>query len=214
MGYKTFADGDVLTAGDVNTYLMRQSVIVCTSVTHPGSLTDGMVNYETDVKKLLLREGSAWRRIPKLTDSDPGPWTAYENANDTSGSLSYVAGTSHGVAFTAPPSGAVYVTVTAGLGTNSILASSGSWLSFEVRTGSTVGLGSVSVTADNARSAGPFYPNNPTAGYKYTAVSTPRVVVTGLVAGSSYNVRSMFKSDVSGATAGVINRYLTVDPVL
>ncbi|MEV5629191.1 hypothetical protein [Micromonospora tulbaghiae] len=212
MAYKTFSAGDVLTASDVNTYLMRQAVIVCTSSGRPSSPTDGMVIYETDTDKMLQREGSVWRRIPKDVESG-GPWSAHQTANDTNGTTTYIPGTSHGVAFTAPPSGKVYVFVSASLATNAVTSTAGAWLSFEVRAGSTVGSGTVALAADDTRAAGPWRPNNPASGYKYAPASA-RILVTGLTAEGSYNVRTMFRTDDGSATAAVLNRYLTVEPVL
>jgi hypothetical protein len=49
-GFKTWSTGDVLTAADVNGYLMKQTVITCTSGTRPSSPVDGMLIYETDTK--------------------------------------------------------------------------------------------------------------------------------------------------------------------
>lgn len=60
MGVKTFNNGDVLTATDVNTYLMRQAVITCTSVTRPSSPGEGMTIAETDTDKLLTYDGAGW----------------------------------------------------------------------------------------------------------------------------------------------------------
>lgn len=54
MPFKTFVAGSVLTASDVNTYLAKQSVIVCTSTTRPSSPPEGMAVYETDTDKLLI----------------------------------------------------------------------------------------------------------------------------------------------------------------
>lgn len=71
MAYKTFVAGDVLTASDVNTYLMRQSVIACTSSTRPASPAEGMTIFETDTDKLRYYDGSAW------VDVSSGGWTTY-----------------------------------------------------------------------------------------------------------------------------------------
>jgi hypothetical protein len=65
MAFKTFAPG-VLTASDVNTFLMRQTVIVCTSTTRPGSPNEGMTIYETDTDKTFQYTGTVWRSIAAL----------------------------------------------------------------------------------------------------------------------------------------------------
>ena len=54
MAFKTFVAATSLPAADLNTYLMKQSVIVCTSGTRPSSPTEGMTIYETDTDKLLI----------------------------------------------------------------------------------------------------------------------------------------------------------------
>lgn len=212
MAYKEFAAGDVLTAADVNTYLMNQAVIACTSGTRPSSPTDGMVIYETDTNKLLVRESTVWRRIPLDLETVSGPVSAYEPANDTTAAASYTSVTNHGVAFTAPPSGKVYVTIRCSLGTNSVTSTTGAWLGFEVRTGTTIGSGTVVLAADDTRAAGPSRPFNTNAGFKYHPASA-RELVSGLTAGTSYHVRTMFRSE-TGATAAVLNRSVLVEPVL
>lgn len=60
MPIKVFSDGSVLTAADVNDYLMEQSVITCLSSARPASPTQGMVIYETDVNRIRVWDGSAW----------------------------------------------------------------------------------------------------------------------------------------------------------
>lgn len=54
MSFKSFVAGQILTAAEVNTYLMRQSVITCTSGTRPSSPNAGMVIYETDTNRVLV----------------------------------------------------------------------------------------------------------------------------------------------------------------
>jgi hypothetical protein len=71
MAFKVFTPG-VLTSSDVNTFLMRQAVIVCTSTTRPGSPNEGMTIYETDTDLTLQYTGTAWRRVLNL-----GQWQTY-----------------------------------------------------------------------------------------------------------------------------------------
>lgn len=56
MAFSTFVAGQVLTAAQVNDYLMKQAVIVCTSSGRPTGV-DGMVIYETDTKLLWIHNG-------------------------------------------------------------------------------------------------------------------------------------------------------------
>jgi hypothetical protein len=64
-GYKLFATGDVLTAAQVNTYLMQQTVMVFASsaartTALSGVLAEGMVSYLQDTNTLEVYNGSAW----------------------------------------------------------------------------------------------------------------------------------------------------------
>ena len=64
-GYKLFATGDVLTAAQVNTYLMQQTVMVfassaARSTAISGVLAEGMVSYLQDTNALEIYDGSAW----------------------------------------------------------------------------------------------------------------------------------------------------------
>jgi hypothetical protein len=69
MAFKTFAPG-VLTSSDVNTFLMRQAVITCTSSTRPASPSEGMTIYETDTDSLLTYSGSAWENAAFIGAGD------------------------------------------------------------------------------------------------------------------------------------------------
>jgi len=64
---KTFADGDVLTASQMNTYLMNQAVIVCdSSADYPSAPVNGMVIYDKALDCYLTRGASSWiRTIPQ-----------------------------------------------------------------------------------------------------------------------------------------------------
>ncbi|MGW4426387.1 hypothetical protein [Streptosporangium sp. NPDC004631] len=63
MAFKDFAVGEILTSSDVDTYLMRQVVIGCTSSTRPASPSQGMHIYETDTNKTLRYTGSVWEEL-------------------------------------------------------------------------------------------------------------------------------------------------------
>lgn len=63
MAFKTFVDGNVLDAADLNDYLMEQAVIACTSATRPSSPNEGMTIVETDTDRMLVYDGSAWQRV-------------------------------------------------------------------------------------------------------------------------------------------------------
>ena len=71
-GFKTFATGDVLTASDVNTYLMQQTVMCFADATARdaaiSSPTDGMLCFLTGSSALQYNDGSGWTSIDLAGD--------------------------------------------------------------------------------------------------------------------------------------------------
>lgn len=66
-GKKTFASGEVLTASDVNGYLMDQAVMKFADSSARGSAiaapSEGMVSYLDDTNKLEVYDGAAWAGV-------------------------------------------------------------------------------------------------------------------------------------------------------
>jgi len=66
-GFKTFSVGEVLTATDVNTYLMQQTVMVFATAAARSSAiaapSEGMVTYLTDSNSLWYYDGAAYVEI-------------------------------------------------------------------------------------------------------------------------------------------------------
>jgi hypothetical protein len=67
-GFKTFNTGDVLTASDVNTYLMQQTVMVFDDAAARTSalganVAEGMLSYLEDTDAVEKYDGSAWSAI-------------------------------------------------------------------------------------------------------------------------------------------------------
>jgi hypothetical protein len=67
-GYKLFNTGDVLTAAQVNTYLMQQSVMVfadsaARTTALSGVLAEGMLSYLQDTNAVEKYDGSSWVAI-------------------------------------------------------------------------------------------------------------------------------------------------------
>lgn len=79
-GYKTWNTGDVLTAPDLNGYLMQQAIVTCTSSTRPASPSTGQPIYETDTKVIRVYDGATWYcpASPEYTAYTP---TFYSNAS-------------------------------------------------------------------------------------------------------------------------------------
>ena len=76
LGFKTWVAGDVLSAADVNGYLMRQAVMVFTNsaarTAAIGTPTPGMLSYLSSTDSLeRFTSGSAWAAV-----SNPGDITA------------------------------------------------------------------------------------------------------------------------------------------
>lgn len=63
MAFKTFTS-TTFSSSDVNTYLMKQANIVCTSGTRPASPNEGMTIYETDTDRQLIytTATTGWRQ--------------------------------------------------------------------------------------------------------------------------------------------------------
>ena len=64
-GFQTFVAGQVLSASDVNTYLMQQSVMVFASAAARASVitapSQGMTYYQSDEGRTYTYTGSAWK---------------------------------------------------------------------------------------------------------------------------------------------------------
>ena len=67
LGYKVFTAGEVLTAANVNSYLMEQSVMVfagsAARSSAIGTASEGMVSYLTDSNALQYYDGAAWQNV-------------------------------------------------------------------------------------------------------------------------------------------------------
>ena len=66
-GFKTFNTGDILTAADVNGYLMKQAVMYfATATDRSTALTspeEGMVTYLADTNRIDYYDGAAWQPL-------------------------------------------------------------------------------------------------------------------------------------------------------
>ena len=75
-GYHLFSTGEVLTAANVDSYLMNQTVMVFASAAArtsalTGVLAEGMVSYRTDSHVLEYYSGSAWTAVTASTAYHP-----------------------------------------------------------------------------------------------------------------------------------------------
>lgn len=135
---------------------------------------------------------------------------AESTTDDSTTSTTFVAGASPlGVVFTAPTSGIVFVTLSAYMGqTNS---TNEAVVSFAVRTGGTIGSGTVVLGPSGDRSLVCGMAVVTSAPARLQA--SRRYPVTGLTTGSTYNVRVEFATSPAG-TCEVFKRELLIEPSL
>ena len=177
---------------------------VASSTDRPPLPLEGERIWRTDLKCVEVYDGSAWR----VLGPSPAP-TQVESTVTISGftGTSYAAGsTVCGGTFTAPSTGRVYVTVSGRLSS----ASNGeqAFLSYEIRTGTSIGAGTVAqATSDNRALITSRAVNTGAASY---LAASRRVLVTGLTGGADYNIRTMHK--VTGGSGGVEYRALLIEP--
>jgi hypothetical protein len=116
-----------------------------------------------------------------------------------------------GVAFTAPPSGSVIVHLKAYFQAG--IVDKAAIVSTEIKTGSTVGSGTV-VSGGTANANDALVISGPvTSGNECKMnAATPRLI-TGLTPGSSYNVRVMYQTESTGNIT-VFNKQVIVVPAL
>lgn len=128
--------------------------------------------------------------------------------SESSTSTSYLPGTTPtGVTFTCPPSGRVMITISSYFGqtTNANEAI----VSFALRTGSTIGSGTVVLAATGTRALVCGMAVNSGAPARLQA--SRRIAVTGLTPGNPYNVRIEFATNPAGAVA-IFTREIIVEP--
>lgn len=88
-GFKDFTAGAVLTADEVDTYLMQQSIMLFASASSrntalSGTVAEGMHAYLTDNNQITTYNGSVWRVIYQPETSWTPSWTNITVGNGTS----------------------------------------------------------------------------------------------------------------------------------
>ncbi|WP_338698646.1 hypothetical protein V2W30_20940 [Streptomyces sp. Q6] len=155
----------------------------------------GMLAFLTTPKQYTYYNGTKWAVLA------PGPVHGANTGSGTTTSTAYVealtGSTATTVTFTAPPSGAVLLTVGARGGSS---AATAVYVSANVKNGTTVVLAAADtraaiVTGTSACSA------------------TTQFQVTGLTANTAYTATLAYKSAATTSTATFANRFVTVTPV-
>lgn len=181
-----------------------------TSINNPY---DGQTAVTRDTDNLYVYTGSAWKRVTADFNT-MATASVYESSNDTTSSATYVPGTSCGLAYVAPSSGSVKITLSCWIGTNATAVSGanrGTFISTATKTGAVVGSGSSFLTPDDSRAM--LLGNQTTAaGFKYVAMSYV-FLVTGLTPGSSYNTQYHMRSINAADSAAYHHRRMIAEPV-
>lgn len=74
--FKTFADGDILTGAEVNSFLMKQAVIVCDSSSdYPTSPNEGMLVYDKALDSYVGYTSTAWVTVAALGAAADLSWS-------------------------------------------------------------------------------------------------------------------------------------------
>ena len=190
-GYHTFTAGEVLTAGNMNTYLMGQAVIQTTSGARPSAPPTGMVIYQTDTSTFLVYNGTAW---VQFTDA-----SAVVTTSETTTSTSFTSLTTPG------PSVQVYTNTRALVTLSCLLwnqnGTSGAAMSVAVSGATTI------AAATNAGNGAQVGFVGVGAGQAGGTPGSWTGVISGLTAG--LNVFTMQYEAVSGNTAQFVYRSLT-----
>jgi hypothetical protein len=97
-GRKTFVSGEILTASDVNAFLMNQSVQVYDDATARGSAIpsplEGQVTYRKDTKLVEAYNGTAFQPVGRIIQVASATKTDVFTASVTAGSATNITGLS------------------------------------------------------------------------------------------------------------------------
>jgi hypothetical protein len=93
MPRKTFTAGDILTASDVNTFLMNQSVMTFAGTAARGSAigtaVEGMFTYLEDTNTFQYWNGSAWTGLTPSSPTNATVTSSYTATADNAGGFIY-----------------------------------------------------------------------------------------------------------------------------
>lgn len=169
---------------------------------------EGMYADQQDLNLLVRWNGAAW-----VAANTPTPAFA-ESTTDIAAftNTTFAAGSPVvGLTFVAPPSGMVHVTVSGLI--NSATDTVRAELGWELREGGTIGSGTVVMAASVDRALAGSHAVN-TSATASIGGSHRFPVLSGLTAGSTYNVRTMHRVQPTAGTGNINYRSLTVEPVM
>lgn len=183
-------------------------IVICTSSTRPTG-REGAIIYETNTKTTLIYISGAWTRYSTL-DRATFPVQQWQDTTSLTGitSTAYISGTPVvGGTFVVPPSGQCFVTVTGNLRQNN--DGEETRLGFEIRTGGTVGSGTIVWATSSLRGLVAGQAVN--SGSPAVNSASHRQAYGSMTALSTYNIRTMHS--VTGGSGNITYRVLTVEPI-
>jgi hypothetical protein len=135
----------------------------------------------------------------------PQPISVSSNTTVSNSTTTFAPGaTVLGTTFVAPRSGKVFIEIAAML--DQTTTGNGSYIGIEIRSGSTIGSGTVFTTPVTWDSLGVGQDTNA------RVTATRRNLYTGLTPGATYNCRALLATTPAG-TANAYYRKITIDPV-
>lgn len=202
-------------AGDLNTdvgAVAKTGTIVCTSGTRPASPVEGQKIWQTDTKSELIYTSSTWRRTGVFDQETVGVGSATDSTTvGAITSTSFVPGSPvNGFSFVAPPSGGVFVNV--GGRIIQTANTNETNLGFEVRSGGTVGAGTILVSASSFRSLTCGRAVNASAVAVLNATRRVKINAGTLTPGATFNIQNMHNV-APGGTGTIEYRDLFIEPV-
>jgi hypothetical protein len=189
-GYKLFATGDVLTAAQVNTYLMQQSVMVFASATArntalSGVVSEGMVAYLLDTNDVTIYDGTTWNSFGSGDITGVTAGTGLTGGG-TSGTVTLTLDTTVPVG---------YATTATAAGTTTLTAASAH---FQFFTGTTTQTIVLPVTSTLALGEAFIIHNNSTGAL--TVQSSGLNTVVTIPAGNTYMITCILTSGTTAAS--------------
>lgn len=174
----------------------------------PPDLAAGTENLAVDVETELIRIDAAVAAINGLAPTSASSTTDEISFNNTT----FAAGTTTvGIAFVAPPSGIVFVTISAIL--SQAINTFATFVSVEVKTGGTIGSGTLvgsAANSDRGLTVGRAINTSAPA----LLQASRRCLYTGLTNGATYNARIMHCVDSASGTGSIFFREVIIEPSL
>lgn len=199
MGYKLWGTNELLTSADLNNYLMKQTIISCTSGTRPGGAPDGVYIYETDTR--LFR---SWNSVlgQWIVMGGNGLFTNTPTITATTSNPNLGSGAVRRGKYTRGPGGMVHYAFRISFGTSGSSAGSGQYL-IDLPIAAAVDFGGSDPEWWGAGRVTDTTTTTYTASF-YIPGSNPNVLVA-VIGGGNWNNNTPFTSTNNDECAGTIS---------